>query len=172
MLTGDSSLPIGLSMRPALANDTPFLETLFQDARQDLLNINGEEEFIQTIMEQQYNVLQEGAGQQYPNAMHFVIEKTQERIGGLIIDFGPNEARVIYLAFIKAAQGKGYGKGILHGLQLTATKAGTPLSLVVFNTHFNAIRLYLSMGFQAVQQNFTHTLMMWLPPQGQIAVGV
>jgi len=172
MLTGNSSLPSGLSLRPALSNDQAFLEKLYQDTRQDLLQIDGDDELIHAVIEQQYQVLQKGAGEHYPNAMHFVIEKTQTKIGGLIIDFGHNEVRVVYLAFIPAARGKGYGKGILQGLQLAATQTGAPLSLVVMNTHFNAIHLYLSVGFQAIQQNVTHTLMMWFPTQKQIITGI
>lgn len=119
-----------------------------------------------TFVKQHYRVLRQDVGYQHPNAMHFVTEKTQERIGRILIDFGHNEVRVVYLALAQPAQGKGCTEGILQNLKLTAKKVGAPLSFVVLNTHLNAIRLYLGLKFQAIQQNVTHTLMMRYPGAG------
>lgn len=171
MLDSDSFLPMGLSMRPALMGDKPFLEILYKDVRPDLNLIDDDQELVKDVVTQQYQLLQEGAGSQHPNALYYVIEKDGESIGGLIVDFGPNEIRVVCLAFIKAAQGKGYSKCVLQALQLVGKKVGAPLSLVVQNSNLNALRQYQGLSFEPVEQGATHTLLMWYPGQDQPSRG-
>jgi ribosomal protein S18 acetylase RimI-like enzyme len=163
MLTGSSLSGAGLSVRPARATDGPFLETLYRSARSDLQCIDADPELVETVVAQQYRMLQSGAGSHFPNAMHFVIEKTQTCIGGLVVDFGHNEARVIYLAFIPAARGYGYGGAVLQGIQQAAASAGCPVTAVVWRNNVRAKRLYLELGFQVDASHPLLERLMWYP---------
>ena len=51
------NLPDGLQIRPAKDSDKAFMALLFKSTRDDLLNINAEPEYIQTLIEQQHQAL-------------------------------------------------------------------------------------------------------------------
>ncbi|WP_211473878.1 GNAT family N-acetyltransferase [Collimonas humicola] len=163
MLTSSSAMPAGISLRPATAGDQPFLATLYRSARPDLQFIDGEPEFIETVIAQQYAAHTQGAGEEYPNAMHFVIEKTQAAVGALVVDFGHNEVRVIYIAFIAAARGFGYGKAVLRGVQQAASNVQCPVAVVVWHNNPGAKRIYLELGFQVEESELMADRMVWYP---------
>ena len=166
-----STMPAGISLRPATANDQPFIELLYRSARPDLQFIDGGQELVETVMAQQFNAHTQGAGETYPNAMHFIIEKTQHSIGALIVDFGHNEVRVIYVAFIPAARGFGYGKAILQGVQQAATSSHCPVAVVVWHNNPGAKRIYLELGFQVEESQMLADRMVWYPgAKVQVAV--
>jgi ribosomal protein S18 acetylase RimI-like enzyme len=164
-----SSMPLGISVRPATQNDQPFLESLYRASRPDLQLIDGEPELIETVVAQQRNVMEQGAGNQFPNAMHFIIEKTQHNVGALVVDFGPNEVRVVYIAFIPAARGFGYGKAMLQGVLQAAANNRCPVSVVVWRNNLGAKRLYLELGFRVEESDVVAEVMRWYPGAQQPA---
>lgn len=97
----------GLVVRPSRETDSTFLQTLYHSARPDLQLIDGERDQVEDVIAQQFRVQDLGLGEHFPNAMHYVVEKLGTPIGALVTDFGHNEIRVLYLAFIPAARGKG-----------------------------------------------------------------
>jgi GNAT superfamily N-acetyltransferase len=132
----------GLVVRPARATDEPFLHRLYQSARPDLQWIDGEQEVVQQVIAQQFQVHEQGVGENHPNALHYVVEKLGTAIGALSTDFGPNEIRVLYIAFIPQARGKGYGRAVLQGVQKAAQQVRCPVATVVWAnnpTHGNTI---------------------------------
>jgi len=163
MLTSSSSIAAGISVRPATANDQPFMETLYRSARPELQFIDGGQELVETVVAQQFHAHTQGAGETYPNAMHFIIEKTQHSIGVLSVDFGHNEVRVIYVAFIPAARGFGYGKAILQGVQQAAASSHCPVAVVVWHNNPGAKRIYLELGFQVEESQLLADRMVWYP---------
>ena len=163
MLDSASALPDGLSMRPARSSDEPFLASLYESARPDLQLIDADEELKHLIIQQQYQGLQTGAGTQYPNAMHLIIEKTASVIGALVVDFGPNEVRVVYLAFAPQARGHGYGRAVLQGMQQAATQAQAPLVAVVWRANPRARQHYMAQGFQVDQSEAAAERLIWYP---------
>ncbi|HWW04667.1 GNAT family N-acetyltransferase [Collimonas sp.] len=163
MLTSSFAMPAGISLRPATAGDQAFLQTLYRSARPDLQFIDGAPEFVETVVAQQYAVHAQGTGEEYPNAMHFIIEKTQAAVGALVVDFGHNEVRVIYVAFILAARGFGYGKAVLRGVQQAAAKVQCPVAVVVWHNNPGARRIYLELGFQVEESQLMADRMVWYP---------
>ncbi len=139
-----SSLADGIGMRPAKPSDEPFLQRLYQSSRADLQWIDGEAELIDTVVANQYQVQQAGAGNQYPNAMHLIVEKTGSAIGAVTVDFGHNEVALIDLALIPAARGRGYSKVVLQGVQRAAQQVASPVAVVVWRNNLQARRLYLA----------------------------
>ena len=156
-------MPAGITVRPAVANDQLFLESLYRSARPDLQYIDGESDLIETVIAQQYHAHTQGAGEKYPNAMHFVVEKTQHNIGALVVDFGHNEVRVVYVAFIPAARGFGYGKAVLQGVQKAATSTQCPVAVVVWHNNPGAKRIYLELGFKVEESQLMADRMIWYP---------
>lgn len=167
MLNSSSSFASGLTVRPAGHNDQGFLQSLYRSSRPDLQFIDGEADLKEEILGLQYRVLHQGAGHNYPNAMHFVIEKAASRIGSLIVDFGHNEVRVIFVALIPAARGFGYGKEVLRGVQQAATQVRCPVAVVVWRSNPQAKRVYLELGFRVEESQPLAERLVWYPGDAQ-----
>lgn len=168
MLDSGSSLGGGISIRPARTNDGPFLETLYMSARPELQLIDADPELIEAVVAQQYQSLQTGAGTEYPNAMHYVIEKTATPVGSLVVDFGHNEVRVVYLAFIPVARGRGYGRTVLQGVQQAAAQVQCPVATVVWRSNPLARQHYIALGFQVEEAGVAAERLVWYPGRAQL----
>jgi ribosomal protein S18 acetylase RimI-like enzyme len=153
----------GLVVRPSRAADGPFLQSLYQSARPDLQWIDGEQEQVQQIVAQQFQVQEQGMGENHPNAMHYVVEKLGTAIGALSTDFGPNEIRVLYIAFIPQARGKGYGRTVLQGVQRAAQQVRCPVTTVVWANNPHARQHYLALGFAVEERNPAAERLVWYP---------
>jgi GNAT superfamily N-acetyltransferase len=153
----------GLVVRPSRATDGPFLQSLYQTARPDLQWIDGEQEQVQQVVAQQFQVQELGMGDNYPNAMHYVVEKLGTAIGALSTDFGANEIRVLYLAFIPKARGQGFGRVVLQGVQKAAQQIRCPVATVVWTSNPHARRHYLALGFAVEESNPAAERLVWYP---------
>lgn len=163
-MAGNSAVAAnGLVVRPSVTADGAFLQSLYQTARPDLQLIDDEQEQVQQIVAQQFQVQEQGMGESYPNAMHYVVEKLGTAIGALSTDFGPNEIRVLYLAFIPQARGKGYGREVLQGVQKAAQQIRCPVATVVWNSNPHARRHYLALGFAVEESNPAAERLVWYP---------
>ncbi|MFC1750245.1 GNAT family N-acetyltransferase [Pseudomonadota bacterium] len=159
------NLPDGLYMRPARDSDNPFIEQLYKTTRDDLRMADGESGFIEELIDMQHRAQTVGYGDKFPNAMYFIIEKHNERVGRVVVDFGPNEIRIVDLALLPKARGLGFGKGIIQSLQTASASAGAPLLLSVENINVGAKRLYASLGFQLEESSEIYDLLIWYPTQ-------
>lgn len=153
----------GLVVRPSRVNDGPFLQSLYQAARADLQWIDGEPDQVQQVVAQQFQVQEQGMGEHFPNAMHYVVEKLGTAIGALSADFGPNEIRVLYLAFIPQARGQGYGRAVLQGVQKAAQQIRCPVATVVWASNPHARQHYLALGFEVQERNPAAERLVWYP---------
>jgi ribosomal protein S18 acetylase RimI-like enzyme len=153
----------GLVVRPSLASDGPFLQRLYQSARPDLQWIDDSVEVVEQVVAQQFQVQEQGLGENFPNAMHYVVEKLGTAIGALSTDFGANEIRVLYLAFIPAARGQGYGRAVLQGVQKAAQQIRCPVATVVWASNPHALGHYLALGFAVQEYNVAAKRLVWYP---------
>lgn len=158
------SLLDGLGLRIAKTSDTIFIEKLFQSTREFLYQADAEKDYIDMVIDQQRYLQTEGYGQQFPNAYTMIIDKQQEPIGKIILDFGANLVHVLDLALIPEARGKGYGKAVLQAMQYVAQQQMLPVGLSVETYNLPAKKLYASLGFQVAEQTPTHEFMLWYPP--------
>lgn len=164
--------PDGLHIRPSMATDKPFLEKIHHSVRQDLQLIEGEKDFIESIIEMQFRAQTQGYGDQFPNAMYFIIEKHHEPIGKATIDFGSNDVHLVDIAFLPEARGHGFGRAIIQSFQHTAAQAGAPMTLCVRKDNLVAIKLYTSLGFQVESEQPAQFVLVWYPPAMRQIVGV
>ena len=163
MANTESVTAEGLVVRPSRASDGPFLHSLYQSARPDLQWIDGEQEVVEQVVAQQFRVQEQGLDEHFPNAMHYVIEKLGTAIGALSTDFGPNEIRVLYLAFIPQARGHGYGRKVLQGVQKAAQQVRCPVATVVWANNPHARQHYLALGFQVDECSPAAERLVWYP---------
>lgn len=157
------ALPDGVGLRIARESDKVFLDRLFQSTHDFIYQADAEKEYLDLVVDQQRYLQTEGYGQQFPNACTMIVEKQQESIGKVIMDFGSNMVHILDLALIPAARNKGYGKAVLQALQYVATQQLLPVGLSVETYNHLAKKLYLSLGFQVVEQTPTHEFMLWYP---------
>ncbi len=163
MLGSPLKLPDGLHIRPATPADAPFLESLFRTTRDDLQLLADDPDLLELLLRQQYRAQQLGHGQQFPNAHHFIIEKQQEAVGKVLVDFGHNAVHLVDLALLPSARGLGFGKGVLRALQAAAQRCALPMTLVVAHNNPLAQQLYLSLGFRLDASSATHDQLIWYP---------
>ena len=155
----------GLVVRPSRDSDRVFLEGLYHCARPDLQLIDAERDQIEDVIAQQRYVQEQGLGNNFPDAMHYVIEKLGTAIGALVTDFGHNEIRLLYLAFIPAARGKGFGRNVVQGVQQAARQIRCPVATVVWANNPHARQHYLAMGFQVQERDVAADRLIWYPDQ-------
>ncbi|MGY2400341.1 GNAT family N-acetyltransferase [Pseudomonas sp. SDO5271_S396] len=165
MLNKEGALAQGLVVRPSRDSDKPFLQALYHSARADLQWIDGERALVEEVIAQQFQVQEKGMDEHFPGALHYVIEKLGTAIGALSADFGANEIRVLYLAFIPAARGKGFGRAVLQGVQQAAAQVQCPVATVVWASNPHARQHYLALGFQVQEQTPAAQRLVWYPSQ-------
>ena len=163
MPTGFSNLPDGLVLRPANPTDQAFIESLYASTRDDLRLIDGEREFVESIIDMQYRAQTQGYGDQHPNALYFVAEKQGERIGRVTLDFTADRVHIIDIAFVPAVRGKGYGTTVLQAVQQAAATIKAPVSLSVASANLMAKQLYARLGFRIEESSEMYERMIWYP---------
>lgn len=159
-------IPDGIAMRPARASDQTFLETLYRSTRADLRLVDAGDDFIEELIDMQFRAQTTGYGAMFPNALYFIVEKHGQSIGRVAVDFGHNEVRLLDIAFLPQARGKGHGEAVIRGLQQAAAQTGAPLALTVMKNNPAAQKLYLRLGFQVAESTESSDRMLWYPHGG------
>lgn len=165
-------LPNGLHVRPSTASDQPFLNSLYKSTRDDLNQIDAEDDFIVHVKEMQQEAQTVGYEDSFPNAMHFMIEYHGERVGRIVLDFGANEIRIVDISLITVARGKGLGSGVIRAFVYCAEQAKMPLSLSVMSHNLQAKHLYARLGFVLEETIPPREYMTYYPSTQGIRVGV
>ena len=163
MLPGGVRLPAGLSMRPARPSDQGFLENLFNSTRDDLRMIDAETTFIETVIDQQCQAQTVGYGEMYPNALYFIVEMHQERVGRVVVDFGADHVDIVDISFIRPARGKGYVTGVIQALQMAAVKVRAPLYATISLANIALRQTYVGLGFAPESVAGLAERLVWFP---------
>lgn len=155
-----------------MPGDKPFLESLYKSTREDLELIVGEStDFIEHLKEQQQSAQIDGYGDQFPNALYFIIEYHREKVGRIVVDFGHNEIRVVDLTLVKAARGKGLGSAVLRSFVECAEQVKAPLTLSVLTTNIAAKKLYFGLGFVIEYSQPPRDHLIYYPKSQGIRIG-
>lgn len=156
-------LPAGLHVRPAVAKDKVFLAQLHNEKRDDLRLIQGEKDFVESIIAMQLNAMDQGYGEQFPNALYFIIEYYNEAVGRAVLDFEHNRVHLIDIAFLHKARRHGLGEAVLRSFMYSASQLKVPMLLSVQQLNVAAKRLYSKLGFKTVEITAPYERMMWYP---------
>lgn len=153
----------GIRLRPSTPRDAPFIESLFRSTRQHILMADAERDYLETIVEHQFQLQSDSYEKNFPGAMVFIVEYNDKPIGRVVVDFGSNVAHLVDLMFIPQARGKGLGTSIVRALQQAAAKVGIPMTLVVDQGNRIAKRLYAKLGFVIESIKPPSELLVWYP---------
>lgn len=161
--TGSFSFSGGVNLRLAKSQDQNFLFDLFVEARPWLSWAEGNRDFIRSLFEQQFQVMQRGLESTYPDYFDFVIERVGVSVGRVIIHLGYADWRISELQILKQARRSGIGTSVIRGVQAAAERARLPLTLSTPIFGSDGFSIYHRLGFQIVQAQPPMIHMAWFP---------
>ena len=154
--------------RPEADTDTPFLTTLYRSTRETELSRTGwDEEQKAAFIVLQFRAQYDHYKMHYPDALWLIIEQNGARIGRLYLERWTHEHRIIDIALVPSARGKGIGTAILRDLMSEAREAGKSLSIHVEKEN-PAMTLYRRLGFETLEDKGVYDLMEWAPSDRDI----
>lgn len=163
---GIFDLPGGIRLRMTRPSDRPIERRIHDANRQDLYLIDREADFVQSILDLQFRARDQGYGEQFPDAQYYMIEKSGDVVGRLVVDFGHNEVRIIDIALLPACHNQGIGTQVITALQNVAGKIAASLALSVRQDNLAGISLYQKLGFIPDPDTIPgamYLLMVWKP---------
>lgn len=154
----------GLHLRPITDDDMGFLTALYRSTREDELNrVPWSEADKQAFIEMQFAAQHSHYQKHYPDALWLVIEQAGRPIGRLYLECWGREHRIIDIALMPAARGRGIGHAVLQDVMDEAARAGKQVGIHVEKTN-RAMTLYHRLGFQRTEDKGVYDLMIWTAP--------
>jgi ribosomal protein S18 acetylase RimI-like enzyme len=160
------TLPADLALRPITEDDQPFLLRVYASTRaEEMARVPWGDEQKAEFLAFQFHAQHTYYQQQFPAAAFDVLLQLGEPVGRLYVDRRAGEIRLIDIALLPEKRGTGLGGRLLRALLDEATAAGKPVSIHV--EHNNpAMRLYLRLGFEKIEEQGVYHLMEWRPLLG------
>jgi ribosomal protein S18 acetylase RimI-like enzyme len=155
-----------VTLRPIREEDRDFLRRLYASTREEELaqvtdwTREQKEAFLTHQFEAQHHHYQT----HYGGASFDVILDDGDPIGRLYVSRWEREIRVVDIALLPTARGRGIGTTLLGDLLAEGARTGKKVSIHV--ERFNrALGLYRRLGFAEVEENGPYLLMEWRPPR-------
>lgn len=150
-------------LRPAdFERDLPFLRALYASTREAEFAATGmPRPQVDALLGQQFEAQHAHYRRQFTGAeFDLVLDRAGEPIGRLYLDERDDELRVIDIALLPGSRGRGIGGAILRDVLDRARRAGKAVRVHVERTNA-ALRLYLRLGFELVEDRGAYLLMEW-----------
>lgn len=153
----------GLFFRPVAESDLAFLAALYASTRaEEVAPLPWGEAEKQAFLRHQFEAQHRHYLTHYAAADRFVIEHDGRPVGRLYLERWAEEHRIVDVALMPAARGRGLGAAVLQDLMDEAAAAGKAVSIHV--EHNNpALRLYRRLGFAKLEDKGVYWLMAWRP---------
>ncbi len=153
--------PANFYLRSVHERDQEFIDILYRSTREDLLMLPMEPAFIDNLVRSQQQIHALGVQRNYPNAQTKILESQSQALGRMIFEHTTGDIRLIDIAVLPSAQRQGLARYMVQYLQQMAGSHQASLSLRVVKNNFKARRLYLSVGFQIVDEDEISEQMRW-----------
>jgi ribosomal protein S18 acetylase RimI-like enzyme len=155
-----------LSLRSADSNDEAFLHQLYASTRAEEIAAWGWDAAQQEAFLSLQFRAQQAHYDEYPNVDHRIILSDGHRVGRLLVSRLEDEIRLVDMALLPEARGRGIGAALLRNLLAEAALAGKPVRLHVEKSN-PAGRLYQRLGFVTIGDQGTHYFMEWQSNRNQ-----
>jgi len=155
----------GVTLRPQTEDDVPFLCRLYVSLRWEEVQAvpQWDDAMRLAFLEDQYSKQHHHYTTHYTRSDFMIVEQDGEPVGRLLLDRGhPSDLRVVDIAFLPQARGKGFGGAFLTAVQEEARAEGKKVSIHVEQEN-PAKRLYARLGFRDISQTGPYWLMEWEP---------
>jgi ribosomal protein S18 acetylase RimI-like enzyme len=159
----------GITLRPATNADYAFMRVLYGSTRTDERpHFPFTDEQWEEFLDQQFAAQTAQYAQHYPTARFNIIERDGQPIGRFYVDVWPDQIRVVDIALLPAARGKGIGAAFMQQAIDEARAAGKAVTIHV-EVYNPALHLYDRLGFKPVATSGAYYLMEWKPDQVKTA---
>ncbi len=156
---------VDITLRPVREEDRDFLRRLYASTRaEELAQVTDwSAEQKEAFLTQQFEAQHHHYQTYYAGASFDIVRGDGEPIGRLYVSRWEREIRVVDVALVPEARGRGVGGALLRDLLAEGKRTGRTVSVHV--ERFNpAQRLYRRLGFREVEENGPYFLMEWRPP--------
>ncbi|MEM8696427.1 MAG: GNAT family N-acetyltransferase [Pseudomonadota bacterium] len=154
---------MGVTLRPATEGDLRFLSALYASTRQEeLAPLPWSETEKAAFLDMQFRAQHSHYHEHYPDALWLIVEHGDVDIGRLYLEYWPSEHRIIDIALMPDARGKGIGQTLLRDVMKGARAEGKTVGIHVEKAN-PAMRLYRRLGFETVEDKGVYDLMIWKP---------
>jgi ribosomal protein S18 acetylase RimI-like enzyme len=154
-----------LTLRPATADDEPFLGKVYAGTRAaELAAVSWTEEEKAAFLQMQFAAQAQYYREHYPDTSFDVIllDLDAEAVGRLYVARWTDEIRIVDIALLPEFCNRAIGTTLLRQLQAEAQDAGKPLRIHV--ERFNpALRLYERLGFRQIEDKGVYLFLEWQP---------
>jgi ribosomal protein S18 acetylase RimI-like enzyme len=145
-------------IREETSADEPFLKALLRDMHAaTFIGMDLSEDMVAILLDQQFRAQRVGCARTFPNAEHLLIEREGDPVGRMTVSVhredGGFTARIVDIAVLASARGRGIGTRAISRLETAAREMGVDqLALSALLTNDQAIRLYNKLGFIAIAE--------------------
>lgn len=144
-------LPAGLALRPAGDGDRETLFRIYASTReQELAVVDWPAEARQSFLRQQFEAQDHHYRQHYHHTRFDLVLLDGEPVGRLYVARWAAEIRIVDIALLPEARGRGLGATLLASLLAEADAAGLPVTIHVEREN-PARRLYARLGFRLAE---------------------
>ncbi len=152
-----------IALRPETTKDEAFLRQLYASTRaEEMAPVPWPEAQKAAFLNMQFDLQHAHYRRHYPDAEFLLIQREETPVGRYYLHRGGAAFLLIDIALLPDFRGQGIGGGLLRKLLAEAGAAGKPVRLHV-EPASRAERLYLRLGFSAVEDQGMHRLMEWTP---------
>ncbi|MFC0252223.1 GNAT family N-acetyltransferase [Massilia consociata] len=152
---------VPLHIRPAGPADQAFFVELYRSTRADLQAMLADPRYIDAIVAMQQQAQAAGYRNSYPDALYQVLELDGIAAGRLVTADAAGALRVVDIAVIPWARGRGVASEALRRLQRQAALEGRDVTLGVRKDNAGARRLYLALGFAVEGEDAASLQLRW-----------
>lgn len=165
MSDGLATESIPCILRPARAQDDPFLFRLFAESQDQLALLTPNEPLWHRLVEAQYLGREMTYQAAYPDARSWILcfsenHRTAEPVGRLLVSRVLDRWRVVDLAVLRTYRGRGVASWALRYCQKECAATRTDIELEVAPQN-PARQLYLRVGFRTDGEDLTSVRMRW-----------
>lgn len=152
-----------VSLRSERPEDHEFLRALYASTREaEMAILPWPPDQIAAFLDMQFEAQTSHYAAVFTAAERSIIELEERPVGRLYLDHREDEIRVIDIALMPTARGRGIGGNLLRGVLAAAAQRGVAVRIHV-EVNNPARSLYDRLGFREIETRGIYTLMEWRP---------
>jgi ribosomal protein S18 acetylase RimI-like enzyme len=152
MTTSDTAVSPVITLRPATAEDTPFLLNLFASTRDEFKMLITDETQFAALVSMQFNLQRQQYQDGYPHGEDKIILSDGRPIGRMFTSEDDRTITLVDIALLPESRNAGIGRRLLNDLLGGAAEQGKAVTLHVFKNN-PARNLYERLGFRQISED-------------------